>query len=154
MMKKTYIQRFSDRVENYVKYRPGYPLTAIDYLEKHANLQHRSTIADVGAGTGIFTSLLLDAGYKVFAVEPNQPMRKAAEELLGSNVNFISTDGTADATRLTTNSVDLIVCAQAFHWFNTPETVIEFQRILKPGGYVALIWNKRESVDDHMAIEY
>jgi len=146
--------RFSDRVANYVKYRPGYPPEVIDYLEEQCQLTLESVIADIGAGTGIFTKLLLDRGYKVFAIEPNDPMREEADRQLGYSERYHSMVGSANQTGLTDESIDLIVCAQAFHWFNTAETKTEFQRILKPDGYVALIWNNRDVEADNFAVAY
>jgi SAM-dependent methyltransferase len=100
-------------------------------------------IADIGSGTGIFSDLLLKAGYQVSGVEPNQPMREAAERLLSGYPCFHSVDGSAQSTTLADHSVDLITVAQAYHWFDTPEARAEFRRILKPGGKIALIWNER-----------
>lgn len=137
-------KRFSDRVENYVRYRPSYPQEVIALLQREAALTPQSVIADVGSGTGISAELFLRAGYSVHAVEPNRDMRAAAERLLAHDPRFHSVDGSAQATTLADHSVDLIVAAQAFHWFNTPETRAEFTRILKPGGHVALIWNERK----------
>lgn len=136
-------QRFSDRVENYARYRPSYPQEVIEMLQRVAALTPQSIIADVGSGTGISAELFLRFGYAVHAVEPNREMREAAERLLGGYPGFHSVSGSAQATTLADQSVDLIVAAQAFHWFNTPETRAEFSRILKPGGQVALIWNER-----------
>lgn len=147
-------KRFSDRVANYVKYRPGYPPEVIDCLEKKYGLNQSSTVADIGAGTGIFTKLLLEKGYKVYAIEPNDPMREEADRQLGSFKNYHSMVGTADKTGLSAQSIDLIVCAQAFHWFNTAEAKTEFQRILKPGGKAALIWNNRDVEADAFATAY
>jgi ubiquinone/menaquinone biosynthesis C-methylase UbiE len=100
-------------------------------------------IADVGSGTGISAELFLRAGNVVYAVEPNREMREAAERLLAHFPNFHSVSASAQATTLADHSVDFIVAAQAFHWFNTPETRAEFSRILKPGGHIVLIWNER-----------
>jgi len=136
-------QRFSNRVENYVRYRPSYPHELIVLLEQEAKLSTDSTIADIGSGTGIFSELLLKAGYQVDGVEPNQPMREAAERLLAGYPRFHSVDGSAQATTLADHSIDLIVSAQAYHWFDTAEARAEFRRILKPGGKIALIWNER-----------
>jgi SAM-dependent methyltransferase len=136
-------QRFSNRVENYVRYRPSYPPELIALLEREAKLSPKSTIADIGSGTGIFSELLLEAGYQVNGVEPNQPMREAAERLLSGYPCFRSVDGSAQATTLANQSMDLIVSAQAYHWFDTPEARAEFRRILKRGGKIALIWNER-----------
>jgi SAM-dependent methyltransferase len=146
--------RFSDRVDNYVKYRPGYPPAVLEYLASACDLSPQSVIADVGAGTGIFTKLLLAEGYTVFAVEPNRPMLAAAVGQLGDNGKFTAVEGTAEATTLADNSVDLIVCAQAFHWFNNKNTQAEFRRILKPGCKAALIWNNRITSADGFLIAY
>jgi len=137
-------QRFSDRVENYVRYRPSYPQEIIALLQREAALTPQSIIADVGSGTGISAEFFLRSGYSVHAVEPNREMRSAAERLLARYPRFHSVDGSAQATTLPDHSMDLIVAAQAFHWFNTPETRAEFTRILKPGGKIALIWNERK----------
>jgi ubiquinone/menaquinone biosynthesis C-methylase UbiE len=136
-------QRFSDRVENYVRYRPSYPPEIIPLLQRETGLIPQHVIADVGSGTGISAELFLRAGNAVYAVEPNREMREAAERLLAHFPNFHSVNASAQATTLPDQSVDFIVAAQAFHWFNTPETRAEFTRILKPGGYVVLIWNER-----------
>jgi len=134
--------RFSNRVANYIRYRPSYPRELVDLLEREAKLSPEGTIADIGSGTGIFSELLLKAGYQVSGVEPNQPMREAAERLLSGYPRFHSVDGSAQATTLADQSADLIVSAQAYHWFDTPEARAEFRRILKPGGKIALIWNE------------
>ncbi|MGZ3765332.1 MAG: class I SAM-dependent methyltransferase [Mucilaginibacter sp.] len=146
--------RFSNRVANYTKYRPGYPPQVLDYLQKQCQLSQGSVVADVGSGTGIFTRLLLGRGYTVNGVEPNEPMRREAEKQLQNQPGFHSINGTAESTTLPAKSAELIVCAQAFHWFNTPETKIEFKRILAPHGHVALIWNNRCIDADDFAIAY
>src|ERR1017187_8835274 len=135
------LRRFSDRVEDYVRYRPGYPAGLIRALRSKAGLAQTSVVADVGSGTGIFTRLLLDEGARVFAVEPNDTMRGAAEAELRSRANFVSVKGTAEATGLEDHSVSLVTCAQAFHWFDPAGTRREFRRILAAGGWCALIWN-------------
>ena len=147
-------KRFSDRVDNYVKYRPGYPHEVLTHLKDVCNLPKGAVIADIGAGTGIFTRLLLDEGYVVKSIEPNQPMLAAAKLMLGGYENFIPIDGIAEATTLEENSVDCIVCAQAFHWFNNGHTRVEFERILKPGGKAALIWNNRSVHGDDFLKAY
>ncbi len=147
-------KRFSDRVDNYIKYRPGYPQDALSYLKDECHLSNGSKVADIGAGTGIFSKLLLDEGYVVYAVEPNQPMLAAAKMQLSANKNFIPVDGIAEATTLPENSVDCVVCAQAFHWFNNGRTRVEFERILKPGCKVALIWNNRSTDADDFLKAY
>jgi ubiquinone/menaquinone biosynthesis C-methylase UbiE len=142
-----YKQRFSDRVENYIKYRPGYPDEIIPTLQLEIGLMADDTIADIGSGTGISAKLFLENGNTVFAVEPNEPMRKAAEGLLSEYEYFHSVHGSSEETNLTTNSIDLIVCAQAFHWFNQEKTKIEFQRIANKGAHLALIWNDRKETE-------
>jgi ubiquinone/menaquinone biosynthesis C-methylase UbiE len=135
--------RFSDRVENYVKYRPGYPPAVLDLLVARCGLAPDSVIADVGSGTGILSELLLKNGNRVLAVEPNREMRTAAENLLIGYDTFTSIDGRAEATTLADSSVDLVVAAQAFHWFDQPGARSEFARILKAGGWTVLVWNER-----------
>jgi SAM-dependent methyltransferase len=143
MKLKASTERFSDRVENYVKYRPSYPREVLGALSVHCGLTASSIVADVGSGTGIFSTLLLQTGCRVFAVEPNAQMRGAAEEHLSSNPGFHSVSGTAEATGLAKNSVDIITAAQSFHWFRKEEIQAEFWIILNPDGWVALIWNQR-----------
>ncbi|MCR8656069.1 class I SAM-dependent methyltransferase [Paenibacillus endoradicis] len=136
-------ERFSDRVDSYLKYRPSYPKEAVDYLYDFIGLRSNSIIADIGSGTGIFSKLLLERGNNVIAVEPNQAMREAAEQIFGSKPNFQTISGSAESTGLPDQSVEFIVCAQAFHWFDRLAAQIEFRRILQPGGRVILIWNSR-----------
>src|SRR5258708_40365344 len=136
-------QRFSSRVENYVRYRPGYPDAVVTLLETEVGLSSNSPIADVGSGTGILTALLLQHGITVYAVEPNDGMRMAAEQMLGGNPRFHSVAGTSESTGLPDDSVDGITVAQAFHWFNHQKAVAEFKRITKPGGVVGLVWESR-----------
>ncbi|MFM1850906.1 MAG: hypothetical protein RIS54_590 [Verrucomicrobiota bacterium] len=135
--------RFSDRVEAYVRYRPGYPADLISTLVAEAQLGPDSVVADVGSGTGIFTALLLPDTGTVHAIEPNAPMRTWAESTMGAEPKFHSHGTPAEATGLPDASVDLVTAAQAFHWFDPVATRREFARILKPGGQVALIWNER-----------
>jgi SAM-dependent methyltransferase len=139
----THLNRFSSRVENYIKYRPGYPPETLDILKKDCGLTKDSVIADVGSGTGILSEVLLRNGNKVFGIEPNAPMRLAGEQLLNTFENFVSVDGAAEATTLEPQSVDFVTAAQAFHWFKRDEAKEEFKRILKPAGWVVLIWNER-----------
>jgi len=136
-------KRFSNRVEQYVKYRPSYPKEIISFLEKNVGLNSSFTIADIGSGTGISTKLFLDNGNKIFAVEPNNEMRKKAEELLHQYTLFVSISATAEQTTLPDASIDMIVAGQAFHWFDAAETKTEFRRISKPDTHCVLIWNER-----------
>ncbi len=137
------LNRFSNRVVNYIKYRPRYPNAIIEFIIEKLSLKKQNIFADIGSGTGIFTELILKNGSIAYAVEPNTEMRLAAENILGKNKNFISINGTAENTTLKDASVDFITCAQAFHWFDWDKTKIEFKRILKENGSVILIWNSR-----------
>ncbi len=134
-------KRFSNRVENYLKYRPRYPAAIIPLLESECGLTPETVIADVGSGTGFMTELFLKHGNGVFGVEPNAEMRSAGERLLTRYLKFSSLNATAEATTLPDNSIDLIIAGQAFHWFDRQKAKIEFARILKPGGWVVLVWN-------------
>ena len=147
-------ERFTNRVENYVKYRPSYPKEAVDFLYHEVGFEEQGTIADVGSGTGIFTRLLLMRGSAVYAVEPNRAMREAAEKALGGFERFYSREGSAEQTGLPDRSVDHIVSAQAFHWFDIPLAKREFGRIVRPGGKVALIWNSRLTDGDGFSEGY
>jgi SAM-dependent methyltransferase len=134
-------KRFSNRVENYVKYRPAYPPDIIGLLEIECGLTPASVVADVGSGTGILSELFLKYGNRVFGVEPNREMRAASDKLLATYSKFSSIDATAEATTLVNTSVDFITAGQAFHWFDRERSRAEFERILKPGGWVMLVWN-------------
>jgi SAM-dependent methyltransferase len=134
--------RFGDRVRDYVLYRPRYPKELVAALER-AGMSRDAPVADLGAGTGISARLLLEAGYEVFAVEPNAPMRAAAEAELSSFATFHSVDGTAESTTLADASVGAVIAAQAFHWFDPPRTLVEMGRILRAPRFVALVWNER-----------
>ncbi len=134
-------KRFSNRVEDYIKYRPSYPPDVIGLLEVECGLTPASVITDVGSGTGILSELFLKHGNRVFGVEPNREMRAAGDKLLAKYSNFSSIDGAAEATTMVNTSVDFITAGQAFHWFDRQRSRAEFERILKPGGWVVLIWN-------------
>jgi SAM-dependent methyltransferase len=136
-------ERFSSRVENYIKYRPHYPQAIVELLRKECGLTGDSVIADIGSGTGILTELFLKNGNTVFGVEPNNEMREAGERLLRDYSKFKSITGTGETTTLSNGSVDFITAGQAFHWFDRVNARREFVRILRPGGWVVLIWNDR-----------
>ena len=136
-------QRFSDRVADYERYRPGYPPALTDHLREHGALSADAAVADVGSGTGISSALFLDAGCEVMAVEPNAEMRVAAERRLGDKARFHSIAARAEATTLPDASIDLIAAGTAFHWFDRDATRTEFARILRPREHVALFWNVR-----------
>ena len=135
--------RFSDRVENYVRYRPGYPRDVLRVLERECGLTASHVVADIASGTGIWTRMWLDNGNPVFGVEPNPEMRQAGERLLASFPRFTSIAATAEATTLTDQSVDFVTAAQAAHWFDRGRTRREFARILKTAGWLVLLWNER-----------
>jgi SAM-dependent methyltransferase len=139
-------RRFSDRVENYVRYRPDYPPALLQWLHREFGVSASWLVADIGAGTGISSKMFLDAGHQVIAVEPNAPMRAAAEQWLAAYPAFRAVDGRADATGLDDGSIDLISAAQAFHWFDPEASRREFQRILRPHGLAAIYWNSRRLV--------
>ncbi|HEY3102924.1 MAG TPA: class I SAM-dependent methyltransferase [Pyrinomonadaceae bacterium] len=134
-------KRFSNRVENYLKYRPRYPAEIIPLVKRECGLTPDSIIADVGSGTGFLTELFLGHGNRVFGVEPNAEMRAAGEQLLATYPNFTSIDGTAESTTLADASVDFVTVGQAFHWFDRATVGHEFLRILKENGWVVIIWN-------------
>ena len=127
--------RFSQRVENYARYRPGYPAAPIELLARESRLGPGSLVADIGSGTGLLARAFMDAGYDVIGVEPNREMREAGV--------CRAVDGRAEATTLPAACADLIVAGQAFHWFNPAATKREWMRIIRPGGSMALIWNER-----------
>ncbi|HUR97412.1 MAG TPA: class I SAM-dependent methyltransferase [Pyrinomonadaceae bacterium] len=138
------IHRFSNRVANYAKYRPGYPPEILELFKNAMGLTVDSVLADVGSGTGLSAKLFLENGSTVYGVEPNAAMREAAEDYLKEFPNFISHEGTAEDTSLPDSSIDFVIAAQAFHWFHPERTLTEFTRILRPGGHVSLIWNERQ----------
>ena len=136
-------ERFSNRVENYAKYRPNYPREVLTLMRDEMGLVPASVVADIGSGTGILSRIFLENGNTVYGVEPNREMREAGERLLAAYENFVSVDGKAEATTLDERSVDFVAAGQAFHWFEPEAARAEFQRILKPGGRVVLVWNER-----------
>jgi SAM-dependent methyltransferase len=135
--------RFSDRVENYVRFRPGYPPEVLTALQAECGLLPSHVIADIASGTGIWTRILLENGNRVLGVEPNAEMRAAGERLLAGFPNFSSVAGTAEETTLAHQSADFVTAAQAAHWFDREKARHEFVRILKPDGWLALLWNER-----------
>jgi SAM-dependent methyltransferase len=137
------VTRFSDRVENYIKFRPGYPSGVVELLRDQCGLTPNSIIADIGSGTGKLSEPFLQNGNKVFCVEPNPGMRDAAEQILSEYENFVSIDAAAESTSLAPTSIDIVIAGQAFHWFDQQKARVEFTRILKPNGWVALVWNER-----------
>ncbi len=151
-MKST--ERFTKRVGDYVRARPSYPAGLIDLLRTECRLPNGGSIADLGSGTGILTAQLLEAGYEVFAVEPNPAMAEAATTALGHLLGFHRVDRPAESTELPDAAVDLVVAAQAFHWFDVDRARVEVRRILRPEGAVALIWNSRRTTGTALAEAY
>jgi SAM-dependent methyltransferase len=147
-------ERFSSRVEAYLKYRPHYPHEVIDSLREKTGLRPNHIITDVGSGTGFSAELFLENGNFVYAIEPNGPMREAGEQYLATYKNFRSVNATAEATTLPDRSVDYIIAGQAFHWFNAERAYEEFKRILKPGGWIVILWNDRETDTTPFLIDY
>jgi SAM-dependent methyltransferase len=136
-------QRFSNRVADYVRYRPSYPSALIDLLREECGLRPDHVVADVGSGTGILSRMFLENGNRVFGVDPNDEMRRAGEEFLCGFAEFSSVNGSAEKTTLSDGCVDFVVTGQAFHWFDPVAARAEFARILRPGGLVVVIWNER-----------
>lgn len=137
-------ERFSDRVANYIRFRPGYPPEMLGLFREKMGLSPSTVIADIGCGPGMSSELFVSAGCTVFGVEPNESMRAAAIKAFAESANFKAVDGTAQATNLGDSSVDIVIAAQAFHWFNEEPAVREFRRIVRPGGFAAMIWNERQ----------
>lgn len=148
------LTRFSKTVDNYIRYRPGYPVDLLDFMKNELSLTANSVVADIGAGTGKLTELFLQNGNPTHTVEPNADMRAAMERLFGHFKNLHSVDGTAEATNLPDHCADFVVAAQAFHWFDREKTKAEFQRILKHNGWALLIWNDRNDARSGFMREY
>ena len=146
--------RFSTRVADYVRYRPGYPPAVLRLLEEECGLDPASVVADVGSGTGLLSELFLKNGNRVYGVEPNREMREAGERLLASYANFVSIDGRAEATTLHDASVDFVTAGQAFHWFDPASARREFKRVLRDGGWVVLVWNDRRTAGTPFLEDY
>jgi len=147
-------RRFSNRVEDYIKYRPDYPRALVALLEDECGLTRSAVVADVGSGTGILSELFLREGIRVYGVEPNREMREAGEQLLAAYENFVSVDGRAEETTLEDNFVDFVTAGQAFHWFEPAPARREFRRILKEGGWAVLVWNDRRTEGTPLLAEY
>lgn len=135
--------RFANRVADYVRYRPGYPMEILPLLQKWCGLRREHTVADIGSGTGLLSKLFLEFGNAVYGVEPNVEMRAAGEEFLRDYPEFTSVAGSAEATALPSDSVDFITAGQAFHWFQLKPARAEFRRILRTGGQAVILWNER-----------
>ncbi|MBI5412495.1 class I SAM-dependent methyltransferase [Candidatus Peregrinibacteria bacterium] len=137
--------RFSDRAGIYSAYRPGYPEDVIWHLKDKIGLKPGWAVADIGAGTGLFSRLLLENGNTVYCVEPNAAMRQEGAAFLKGYPKCAWVDGAAEDTTLPAHSMDVVTCAQAFHWFNPEKTKKEFVRIAKKGAPVVLLWSSRKN---------
>lgn len=133
--------KFTGKAKEYADYRPSYPQPLIDFIYTKLGQPTRLKIADIGSGTGKMSRCLLNMGSTILGVEPNVDMRKEAEKLFSDNPSFHSISGTGENTTLPANSVDAVICAEAFHWFDNEKSRLEFKRILKQDGLVFLIWN-------------
>lgn len=147
-------ERFSDRVADYVKYRPSYPWDVIEHIAQFLDWSPQPVIGDIGCGPGIFSHLLLERGACVTGIEPNGEMLKAAQDWLGSNPRFQSMQVPAESTDLPDQYLDAITVAQAFHWFDPAGAKKEFRRILKPDRWIFLVWNERVATGSSFAEGY
>jgi ubiquinone/menaquinone biosynthesis C-methylase UbiE len=141
-------ERFSGRVESYRRSRPRYPAEVVETLRRECGLHGGAEVADVAAGTGLLTEVLLAAGFAVTAVEPNEEMRAACRTLEAQYPRLRCVAGTAEATGLPDASADLITVAQAMHWFDLEKAKAEFARVLRPGGWCAVLYNNRRLTGD------
>lgn len=144
--------RFTGLAENYAKFRPTYPKDSIDHVFKLCELGSDSLVVDVGCGTGISSRLFAERGVRVLGVEPNKDMRERAQAEakqvdVTSVVSLEYVDGTAQKIPLSDGTADVVLAAQAFHWFDPENSLREFLRVLKPGGWVILVWNERDEAD-------
>jgi SAM-dependent methyltransferase len=148
------VQRFTDRVDDYARFRPGYPDDIVSIATGNLGLRSGAAIADVGSGTGKSSLPFLRAGFEVHAVEPNPRMRAAAETELAAWTSFHSLDGVAEDLPLEDGSVALVVAGQAFHWFDQAVARKEFQRVLVGDGGLMLLWNNRRTESSRFLVDY
>jgi SAM-dependent methyltransferase len=147
-------QRFSNRVADYVRYRPSYPVALLELLRAECALRPEHVLADVGSGTGLLSKLFLENGNRVLGVEPNAEMREAGEEYLRAFENFSSVIGSAEMSTLGNASVDFVTAGQAFHWFEPKAARREFVRILKPSGWFVVVWHDRRMEETQFGRDY
>ena len=147
-------QRFSNRVADYVRYRPGYPAAVLALLRAECGLHSGHVIGDIGSGTGLLSELFPKNGNRVYGVEPNTEMRQAGDEYLSPYERFSSIEGSAEFTTLGDSSIDIVTAGQAFHWFDPQAARREFLRILNPGGWVVIAWNDRRMEEKRLTREY
>jgi SAM-dependent methyltransferase len=149
-----FVSRFTGRAEAYSKYRPTYPREIIDILNAQIGFSKEKVVADIGSGTGILTKIFLDNGNRVFGIEPNDEMRSFAEKNLSNYDNFVSMKKSAENTGLSSSSIDLVTAGQALHWFDPDQSRVEFARILRPTGYVMIVYNERGTGDGGVMDSY
>ncbi len=137
--------RFSDRVDDYIKYRPRYGREVVEALKSPCRLTPSQVIADAGCGTGFSAEPFLQNGNRVIGIEPNREMREAGEQYLAQCPNFEMREGSAERTGLAARSVDFVLAGQAFHWFAREPARAEFARVLRPDGWCVLIWHDRST---------
>ena len=135
------IDRFTDRVDDYEKYRPDYPASLYELLVAEYGVAPTDRIVDLGVGTGLLARLFLERGHAVIGVDPNEAMLRAGERALSSFATYLAVPATAEETTLPDASADLITAGQAFHWFDPERARKECLRLLKSNGLVALVWN-------------
>ncbi len=141
-------EKFQGMAHEYAKYRPSYPENLYQFLYNNLNFSHQKIIADIGAGTGKFSLPLIKSGLKVYCIEPNKDMKDKMDEGLNVYENYIGISASAENTSLMDQSIDYIVCAQAFHWFNTSLFKQECKRILRTDNNIVLIWNVSDDNDE------
>jgi SAM-dependent methyltransferase len=148
-------QRFTDRADDYKRYRPGYPSEILDYLKQRCRPDSSNSIADVGSGTGISSQLLI-SGFNclVYGIEPNAAMRREAESHFRTEPLFVSINGSAENTTLPDSGMDLVTVFQAFHWFDRDAVREEFRRILKEQKWVLIVWNSRLTDESEFLKDY
>src|SRR5277367_5195637 len=138
-----HVERFNGRVAEYERYRLRYPIAVIEILTARCSLRREDLVADVGAGTGMLSELFLENGNAVVAIEPNDEMRAVCEQLASAWPGLTVKKATAEATGLEGASVNFVAVGRAWHWFDRDAAVAEFSRVLKGGGWVVLVSNRR-----------
>jgi SAM-dependent methyltransferase len=145
--------RFTGIAKTYAQYRPSYPVSVVDFIVDHCRLGSASLLIDVGSGTGISSRLFAARGMEVVGVEPNAEMRRTATAATADarDLRLTYREGRAEATGLADGIADVVLAAQAFHWFEADATLHEFYRLLKPDGWAVLLWNERDERDPFTA---
>lgn len=147
-------ERFDNRADAYLRGRPSYPDQIVHQLQQAGALARDTVVVDLGVGTGLSAEPFLRSGYQVIGVEPNEKMRSAGDQYLREYERYRSVAGQAEATTLPAASAGLVIAGQAFHWFDVARVAAEVRRVLKPGGWAALIWNDRQSIGSEFLAGY